>query len=365
MFSNHRFKSWLPTGGVSGPFSGFATSHAHKQRWLWRRFHGLESAVLLFCGAYGLLVAMLLLPGVWHVGAMSVLLMVFGVLRLRWPSRSKLAWSADALLALGVLMLIFMEPRTGAGSGPYLFLLILFAITFPLFMEGSHALLYASLLLVVYFAFGRGQSNATQVSVMLFAVRGVLISGLALLSARFGWVLRQHEASSDQMRRDLDSGTYNEHGWLYFGQKALQRCQRANLPFTLAYLNMPPDWVQQIVEARGFKSPRPAHLRQLRVQALHEMAQHLTDAVAADCYIGRDTCGDWLILMPEQTNQQALQGLELHLGRPAQINFGPRRDDMFVSLYPCVVQAEPNESLQDLHARAVDIWQRGVQSGAV
>jgi GGDEF domain-containing protein len=356
-------QSWLPTGGLSTHFAHTDAPRQHLRGLMPRKFDGLESAMLLFCGSYGALVALLLLQAALLPLLMCLALMCLGLLRWRWPARSKLQWAMDAVLAVGIMAVLFTDSRTGGGSGPYLFLILLFAVTFPLLMEASNVVLFASMLLVVYFTFGR--SAAWGVPSMLFALRGLLIAGLCFLSARFGVVLRRSEAGAEQMRRDLDSGAFNEHGWLHYGQKALRQCRLQNKPLSLAYLSMPPDWAQQIVEAKGFVSPHPQQLRQLRMQALGEIAQSLMLALPSDCLVGRDTGGDWLLIMPGMSNKEALQRLEQRFGRPFQINFGPRSDEMFVSFAPCVVQVQEGEGLQDLHARAADIWSRGVLSGAV
>jgi GGDEF domain-containing protein len=356
-------QSWLPTGGVSIRTLHKHAAGQHAQRLMPRKFEGLEAATLLFCGIYGLLVAMLLLKAALGPVLLSLALLAAGAWRLRYPVRSKLQWSIDALVVVLITAALFADSRTGGGSGPYLFLVLLFAMTFPLLMEASSAVLFTGLLLAVYFVFGR--STAWVVQSELFVLRGVLIAGLCLLSMQFGQVLRRSEETVEQLRHDLESGAFNEHGLRRYGQPLLRHCRGAGKPFCMVYLNMPLDWTQQIIEARHFVNPHPIEMRQLRAQAFSEMLHTLSAHLSADCLVGRDAQGDWVILMPGQTSQQAILALESAFGRPIQINFGPRADEMFVSMMPCVVEAQEGEGLLHLHARATDILNRGVMSGAV
>jgi GGDEF domain-containing protein len=339
------------------------SSHQHIQRLIPRKFEGLEATILLFCGAYGLLVALLILKMALLPMLLSLLLIALGIVRWHQPARSKLQWWVDALLAVMIVAGLFGDSHTGGSAGPYLFLVLLFAITFPLLMDFSSALVFGGLLLLVYFAFGRGP--AWNVPPMLFALRGVLVAGLCFISAQFGMVLRQSEETVEQLRHDLESGAYNMHGWLRYGEPALRQCNLRDKPLSLVYLSMPSDWTRQISQTQGFVSPHPQELRQLRAKALQEMAQSLRHALPGDSLVGRDANGDWVLVMPGMRSKEALLLLERSFGRPLQLSFGPYSDEMFVSLMPCVVQAQNQESLQDLHARATDIWSRGVLSGAV
>jgi hypothetical protein len=363
MFNFRLIQSWLPTGGLSAhlPFANAVGQHA--LRLMPRKFEGLEAAMLLFCGGYGSLVAVLLLKSALLPLLLSLSLMALGAMRWHRPARSKLQWSVDALLVVIVVAALFSDSRTGGGAGPYLFLVLLFAMTFPLLMDTTPAILFTALLLAVYFAFGH--STAWSVSPVLFVLRGVLVAGMCLLSVSFGRVLRQSEDTVEQMRRDIESGAYNEHGWQHHGKRALQQCWLQGKPLSLVYLSMPPDWTHQIIEAKGFVSPHPHELRQLRAQGLSEIAQSLTMALPSNCLVGRDANGDWVLVMPGMSSKEVLLHLERRFGRPLQINFGPHKNEMFVSIMPCVVQAKEQESLPDLHFRAADIWSRGVHSGAV
>lgn len=328
-----------------------------------RRFEALEAGTLLFGGAYGLLVTLLLLKAALVPALLCAALMAFGMFRWRYPVRSARLWAVDAVVALAVAAALFADPRTGGGAGPYMYLLMLFAVSFPLLMDSRMAIAFSILLVAVYFAFGR--QPGWPVSMIQFELRGVLILGFCALSASFGAVLRRSEQTVEQLRRDLESGAFNEHGLRRYGQPLLRHCQSAGKPFCMAYLNMPMDWTQQILETKHFVNPHPLEMRQLRAQALNEMMHALTAPLSSDCLVGRDAHGDWVILMPGLTSQQALLELERAFGRPIQINFGPRSDEMFVSMMPCVVQAQKGEGLLHLHARATDIWNRGVLSGAV
>lgn len=354
---------WLPTGGFPSDLPNALASQRDAQQLMPRRFEALEAGILLFGGGYGLLVTLLLLKAALVPALLCAALMALGVIRWRHPVRSARQWSMDALIALALAAALFADPRTGGGAGPFLFLLLLFAVSFPLLMKTRMAIVFAALLLTVYFA--SGQQPGWPISPALFGLRGALLLGFCALSASFGAVLQRSEQTVDELRHDLESGAFNEHGLRRYGQPLLSHCQSAGKPFCMAYLNMPLDWTQQIIEARHFVNPHPLEMRKLRAQALSEMLHTLNTQLSADCLVGRDAQGDWVILMPGQTSEQALLDLERAFGRPLQINFGPRMDEMFVSMMPCVVQAQEGERLLHLHARATDIWHRGVMSGAV
>lgn len=363
MYIFKQVAAWLPTRGMSTNFPQLSASHSHALLLIPRRFEAIEAANLIFCGVYGFLVAVFLLKSALLPMVLSGALLAFGALRWRYPVRSKLQWVIDALIVLAVVACLFMDRRTDGGAGPYLFLLLLSAMMFPLLMDFSRALSYGALLLVVYFVVGR--ETAWNALPAQYVLRGVLIAGVCVLATGFGHILQRSEESLDQLRRDLESGAYNEHGLLRYGKPALLHCQQQGKPLSMAYLNMPLDWAQQIIEAKHFVNPRPIELRQLRSQALAEMFESLCMALPANCLVGRDAQGEWVIVMPGISSQEALLMLESSFGRPLQINFGPRDDEMFVSMMPCVVEAQKGESLLHMHARATDIWNRGVISGAV
>lgn len=354
---------WLPTAGLPSESPHSRATFIDAPKRLPRKFEGLQAAMLMFCGAYGVAVDLLVLQAAWLPLIMSVSLFAFGALRWVEPARSKLQWALDALFAWIVLCAIFADASTGGSAGPYLFLAVLFAMTFPLLMDTGTAVIFGIALLAAYF--GLGKNAVLQVPPAVFALRGVLIAGICMLSARFGHVLRQSESGVEQLRRDIESDAYNEHGWHHHGEIALKKAWLANKPFSLVYLSMPPDWTYQIIEAKGFVSPKPHLLRALRAQALQQIAQSLSMALPSDAIVGRDMQGDWVLLLPQVSRQDALLRLERRLGRPLQINFGAKSDETFVVLMPCVVEAGEKESLVDLHARAVDIWNRGVHTGAV
>jgi hypothetical protein len=58
--------------------------------------------------------------------------------------------------------------------------------------------------------------------------------------------------------------------------------------------------------------------------------------------------------------------LEAAFGRPLQLQFGPRNEEMFVALTPCAVErGDSDDRIDKMLARAYDIWQRGIRTGAV
>lgn len=363
MFKFRYAQSWLPTESPEDEFPNTTNLHEHTKNLMPRKFEGLEAAVLLFAGGYGVLLTLFLLQAALLPMLSHLAIFALGVFRIRKPARNKSQWTFDAIFSLIMLAVLFADSRTGGGSGPYLYLVLLLAMTFPLLMESTSAMVFAALLLLIYFALGRG--DAWNVPPALFVLRGVLVAGMCLLSARFGAVLRRSEGTVEQLRRDISSGAYNPHGLLRYGEPALRQSRRQGKPFSLVYLHMPSDWAQQILVVKGYVSSRPREMRQLRAQALTEIAHKLTLALPSECLVGRDTRGDWVLLIPGKCSKEAIQILEHKFGRPLQINFGAVSDEMFVSMMPCVVQAQAGEALLDLYTRAVDILSRGVKSGAV
>jgi hypothetical protein len=82
--------------------------------------------------------------------------------------------------------------------------------------------------------------------------------------------------------------------------------------------------------------------------------------------VSRNAQGDWVALVPWMDSHAALNRLELAFGRPVQLPFGPRSEEMFVALTPCaVVSRGSRDTVELMHARAQDIWLRGVRTGAV
>jgi GGDEF domain-containing protein len=328
-----------------------------------RKFEMMEAALLLFCGGYGLLVTLLLMKAAAWPLLICGCLLGLGLLRWKRPVRSKLQWSLDALLCVALVAALFADSRTGGGSGPYLFLVLLMAMIFPLMMEISNALFFAALLLLVYASLGK--SNAAAVPLTLFVLRGILITGMCGLSALFGRMLRSSEEKIEQLRIDLRSGAYNEHGWLRYGERLVAQCRAQEQPLSLVLLPMPPTWQEQIMAEYGMVNPNPVKLEKLKTAALRDMANTFSAALPQGSLVGRDAQGHWVLIAPYITRQDLLARLERRLGRPIQLEFGPAELEMFVSLMPCIVQLDMQESLTDLHARALDIWGRALRTGVV
>ncbi len=73
-----------------------------------------------------------------------------------------------------------------------------------------------------------------------------------------------------------------------------------------------------------------------------------------------------MVLVLWMDSHAVLNRLELAFGCPAQLPFGPRSQEMFVSLTPCAVASRGSrDTVELMHARAQDIWLRGVRTGAV
>ena len=74
-----------------------------------------------------------------------------------------------------------------------------------------------------------------------------------------------------------------------------------------------------------------------------------------------------MVLVPWLERPAVLKMLERHFGRPMQLPFGRRAEEMFVAITPCAVVSNgvQDDSLEKMVARAQDIWLRGVRTGAV
>jgi hypothetical protein len=363
MFKFRFLQPWLPTGILVSPSETFQGDSQKTHRLVPRKFEKIESWLLMFAGAYGLLVgAVMLRAALWPM-LLCGLLIGFGVVRWRWPVRSKRQWVIDALCAVALVAALFADQRTGGGAGPYLFLILILAMGFPLMLETRSALMFGGLLLLVYFAFGR--SAPWSAPTALFVLRGVLIAGIGYLSNQFGKVLRQTEDHIDDLRRDPESQSYNLHGLRRYGQQALDQCQAQDRPLSLMLLPMPPQWTSEIAAVHGFMNPHPLEMLELRCQALRDMATNLQAALPSETIVGRDMQGDWVLIFSKLTSQQALKKIEGALGRPVQLLYGPPAYEQFICLMPCVVQSQPNEDIQSMYARARDIWSRGQHTGVV
>ena len=329
-----------------------------------RKFETLEVWLLLFCGAYGLLVTTVVVGGARDASLACVALLCMAVWRRFNPARNQTQWLVGAMLVLLIVTCIYLDPRTGGSAGPLLFLLILLAVGYPLLMELPGFTVFTAGLLLLYFATGWHRKG--NVGQELFYARGVLIVGISVLSMRFGSVLRHAEHGIDKLRRDLASMAYNEHGLARYGSRLLQQCAAEVQPCTLVLLPLPMDWHDPInVSGHGsdFSATRSAQLQQ---RALQDMALHLTLSLPAEAVVSRNQKGDWVVLVPWMDQQAALNRLEVAFGRPAQLPFGPKQDEMFVEITPCAVLSRGSaDTVEAMHARAQDIWLRGVRTGAI
>lgn len=339
------------------------------QRLVPRKFETLEVWLLLFCGAYGLLVTTAVVGGARDAMLACVALLCMAVWRRFNPARNQTQWLAGAMLVLLIVTCIYLDPRTGGSTGPFLFMLILLAVAYPLLMDLSGYIFFTCTLVLLYFA--TGWHRMGNVGQELFFARGLMIFGISMLSMRFGLILRQTEHGVDQLRRDLASMAYNEHGLDRYGSRLLQQCAAEMQPCSLILLPLPMDWHDPIdVSGHGsdFSATRSAQLQQraLRDMALRDMALHLTLSLPAEAIVSRNQRGDWVVLVPWMNQQAALNRLEVAFGRPAQLPFGPKQDEMFVEITPCAVLSRGSaDTVEAMHARAQDIWLRGVRTGAV
>jgi hypothetical protein len=329
-----------------------------------RKFESLEVWLLLFCGVYGLLVAAIVLQGARETMLACVGLICMAVWRRYHPARNQTQWAVGALVVLAMVSLIYIDPRSGGSIGPFMFLLIMLALCYPLLMDTNIVIVFTIGLLAIYFATGWHKTGA--VSQELFVLRGVMLLGMCALSGRFGLVLRRSEQRIDTLRRDVASLAYNEHGLARYGARMLHTCAAEMQPCTLVLMPLPKDWHDVLdVSGRGSDySAAQSHILQNR--ALRDMALHLTLALPNESVVSRNAQGDWVVLVPWQDQQAVLNVLESHFGRPLQLPFGPRSDEMFVAITPCAVVSNGNDdSLEKMVARAQDIWLRGVRTGAV
>jgi hypothetical protein len=360
MFNMFKLQFWRTTEGVLASVQ----SQAALERLVPRKFETLEVWLLLFCGVYGLLVALAVVGGARDAALACVALLCMGVWRRFNPARNQTHWMLGAMLALLIVTCIYVDPRSGGSTGPFLFLLLLMAMGYPLLMDTPGLTVFTIAMLLLYFA--TGWQRRMVVGQELFFARGALIAGMAVLSGRFGSVLRQAEHRIDDLRRDNTSLAYNEHGLERYGARLLQLCAKELQPCTLMLLPMPASWHDPInVSGRGseFSASRSAQLQQ---RALRDMALHLTLTFPTEAVISRNHQGDWVILTPWMDQQTALNRIEVAFGRPVQLPFGPREDEMFVAITPCAVVSRGSaDTIGAMHARAQDIWLRGVRTGAV
>jgi hypothetical protein len=238
------------------------------------------------------------------------------------------------------------------------------ALGYPLLMNTAALLVFGLAIVALYFVSGWGK--AAQVQQELFLLRGVMLAGMCALSGRFGMVLRQAEQGIDTLRRDKASLAYNEHGLARYGERLLSTCAAEMQPCTLVLLPLPNNWHDAIdVGSRG-SDYSAKHSLALQSRALRDMALHLTLTLPAEAVVSRNASGDWVVLVPWLERPAVLNMLESRFGRPMQLPFGPRAQEMFVAITPCaVVSSGSEDSLEQMVARAQDIWLRGVRTGVV
>jgi hypothetical protein len=329
-----------------------------------RKFESLEVWVLLFCGVYGLLVTALVVKGARDIMLACVALIGMAIWRRYHPARNQLQWAIGAAMAVMLVAWIYAEPRSGGSVGPFMYLLILLALGYPLLMDTPSLSVFTLVIVSLYYVSGWGKAGHMQQE--LFLLRGVMIAGMCALSGRFGMVLRQAEQGIDNLRRDKASLAYNEHGLARYGARLLESCAAEMQPCTLVLLPLPNDW-HDAIDVSGHGSDYSAkHSLTLQNRALRDMALHLTLTLPAEAIVSRNANGDWVLLVPWLERPAVLNMLESRFGRPMQLPFGPRAEEMFVALTPCaVVSSGSDDSLEKMVARAQDIWLRGVRTGAV
>jgi hypothetical protein len=329
-----------------------------------RKFESLEVWLLMFCGVYGLLVAAVVLHGARETMLACVGLICMAVWRRYHPARNQTQWAVGALVVLAMVSLIYIDPSAGGSIGPFMFLLIVIALCYPLLMDTHIVIAFTMVLLALYYATGWRKTGA--VSHELFVLRGIMLMCMCALSGRFGLVLRRYELRVDALRHDVASMAYNEHGLARYGARLLHTCAAEMQPCTLVLMPLPKDW-HDVMDVSGRGSDYSAtQSHRLQTRALRDMALHLTLALPNESVVSRNAQGDWVALVPWLDQQSVLNVLESHFGRPLQLPFGPRSDEMFVAITPCaVVSNGSDDSVEKMLARAQDIWLRGVRTGAV
>ena len=328
-----------------------------------RKFESLEVWLLMFCGTYGLLVTALVVKGARDILLACVCLICMAVWRRFNPARNRTSWVLGSLVALAIVCWIYLDPRSGGSTGPYLFMLIMMGAAYPLLMETGEAVFFSGCLIALY-SFSRYKNG--NVSTELFMLRGLLLLGICTLSGRFGSVLRKAEQSIDLLRRDSASLAYNEHGLTRYGTRLLEQCRLEVQPCTLVLLVLPQDWHAPLHEGGHSSEYSATRALKLRTRALRDMVLHLTLSMPANSVVSRNAQGDWLVLVPWFDRQAVANTLESAFGSPLQLPFGIRKDEMFVALTPCLVASDGvNDTVQSMAARAQDIWERAVRTGAV
>jgi hypothetical protein len=342
-----------------------------------RYLRQLETGLLLFCGLYGLLVS----QAVTHSSQLQILCLGFiGLGLVRWyvPAGTALQWLMGAFAALGLALVIYLHPASGGVSGPYLFLLLLMAMAYPMAMGEFSALFYGLVMVVVYLA-GVWLKPAA-LSRELVLARTVLISGICFLSAWFGLSLRRSHWLFEALLRDGRSGAYNEQGLSFYGQRMVERSQAAHQNIALALLRMPHGWMPGEISSQWdlliTNTPKGASREEVLAEgeqsanslslALRDMQRQLSAVVGNEGLVARMANGDWVLLVPGMARKRLLEILIHRFGHPLQVPFGNRNDELFVPITPCVLQVDDDTpNLQDTMSRAYSLWQRSERAGTV
>jgi hypothetical protein len=341
-----------------------------------RYLRELETWLLVFCGLYGLLVS----RAVTHNTQLLVLCTGFlGLGLLRWLSPSVTArnWLVGAFATLGLAAVIYLHPASGGISGPYLFLLILVAMAYPMAMSEASALGFGAVLLAVYLGSAWLKPSAIKPELML--ARAVLLAGICTLSALFGRTLRRSQSLFEALLRDTQTGVLNEQGLNFYGQRMIDRARAKGQSVSLALLRVPNGWLPAEISSRwdvliaanhSGQVSEDAQERQaaqdMLSSALQDMAQQLIQAMGSRCLIARMRNGDWVLMAPNSTRKKLLDVLVARFGHPLQVPFGPSKDELFVPITPCVVELDPsNPHIDAMLTYAYTLWQRSERVGTV
>ncbi len=332
---------------------------AEMLRLLPRSFDSLEVWLLLFCGLYGLLVSSLILPGAGELKLMCIAFLLLAIAKRVKPARTKNQWFGGAILALLISGAIYLDPNSGGVAGPFLYLMILLAMGYPLLMDNAKAFVYGlTLVSVYYFAATRVNASLPQEVLLL---RGVLLAGLCILSARFGAVLRHAEEAMDAMRRDSQSLAYNSYGLHFYGDMLTRRCARNGVTCTMVLLRMPMHWIADVVSPM-----EPMHQNSVHTLALRDIATNITAIAPQGSLLARTSELDWVLIVPGMNRADAIEHLVANFGRPLQIPYGLKEDEWFVDITPCAVESSDDyPTVPAMLTCAETIWERGFNSGAV
>ena len=329
------------------------------RRMLPRSFDSMEIWLLMFCGLYGLLVCSFILIGVSELKLMCIGFLLLAIAKRYKPARTKNQWFLGALLALLLTACIYMAPSSGGSAGPFLFLLLLMAMGYPLLMDKRMALAFGLVLVSVYYLSAAKEGGGAARNLLL--LRGLLLGGICFMSARFGAVLRQAEETMDSMRRDKESLVYNEHGLNHYGERLVERCERNASPCTLVLLRMPMSWLSDVTHEQD-----PLLLNQLHVSAVKDIAANIHSLAPQGSLLARSSEYDWVLLVPGMNRASAIDLLVAKFGRPLQIPFGLKQLEWFVAITPCAVEVTEEYPTVSLMLNCAEtIWERGFNTGVV